>query len=284
MDLNKIDSMYIEFQIPKGNGKYRHICAPVDELKTEQKKILYGDLPSIRVHGSAYGFVNGRSIYDNAKRHLGNVSILTMDVKDFFDSVTSQQVFTALTDNGVNKEKAEYIAKVCTRFGRLPQGAPTSPALTNIVVKPLDKKLCKMCEALGLTYTRYADDLTISGEFNKLLDIKPQIISILNKYGFRVNGSKTHTIGKHRQQNVTGIVVNRHPNVSQKDVRAFRGCVHNVERDINKGLIKTMDDIVTYGYPMWSSMYGYANFLSHTNRKYEVYLDQLNAIKRKLFS
>lgn len=274
--------MYREFKIKKKKNKYREIQAPNDELKKEQKRILYSEINDIKVSKNAFGFVSKRNIYDNAKIHLGAKWILELDLKEFFDTVTREQVYNALMNNGLSEEKAEYISYVSTRKGFTPQGAPTSPHITNIVCKPMDKKIDKLCEEFDCTYTRYADDITISSKsengFEVLQNIKPKLQSIIMKNGFKINGSKTHTLGKHRQQNVTGIVINETTTIPRKKVMQYRGILHNLEREVMAGKYKSLMEIDNF-----QSIQGYLAYLYKSNEtKYQKYWDQLERIKLAL--
>lgn len=300
VDINNIDEMYKDYRLKKRNGykkrmpsgrqvwvpaKYREIQAPNKELKTEQKKILK-DLYNIKVSDCAFGFVDKKDIYKNAKEHLGAKYILELDLKNFFDTITKEQVYKALINNGVDKEKAEYISIVCTRYGATPQGAPTSPYLSNIVCKPMDKKLKDLCIEYGCKYTRYADDLTFSTDNNDGYEMfqkmKSKIQSIINKSGFKINGNKTHTVGKHRQQNVTGIVVNEKLNVSNKDIMKFRAKLHNILMDIRNNKMHNLDELEK-NYDSIDALQGYANFIYNANpKKCEKYVDQVKEIKGKL--
>lgn len=285
-NLNEIDKMYKDYKIPKGNGKYRHIQAPCDELKEEQRKILIEDLSSIKINSCAYGFVNGKNIYSNAKEHLEAKTILELDLKNFFDTITYEQVYNALINNKIDKDRAKYIARVCTRNGATPQGAPTSPQLSNIVCKPMDKKIKDLCINYNCKYTRYADDLTFSSSnddsFNILQKLKPKVQSIINNYGFRINGTKTHTVGKHRRQSVTGIVVNQKLNVSNRDIMKFRAKLHNIIKDIKNNELHTFEEL-EQKYDSINSLQGYANFIYQANKnKCQQYVDQVKEIRKTL--
>lgn len=300
IDIDKVDEMYNNHRILKRKGyykyhngkrvwippKYRKIQAPFDELKKEQKRILREELNHIKVSNCAYGFVNNKSIHDNAKAHLGAKWILEIDLKDFFDTITEEMVYKALVNNHVPEEKAKYITRICTRYGKTPQGAPTSPYLSNIVCKPMDRKIKKVCKEFDCKYTRYADDITISTKkdngYEILQKIKPKIISIINKHGFKINGNKMHTVGKHRRQSVTGIVINEKLNVSNKDIKNFRAKLHNILMNIKDGNLHTLEEL-EQKYESINSLYGYANFIYSVNpKKCKKYLDQVKEIRAKL--
>jgi len=285
IDLKKKDTMYKEYKISKGNGKYRLVQEPFPELKEEQSKIAK-ELSAIKISNCAFGFAENRDIFKNAKRHLGSKYILEMDLKSFFDTITEDHVYQALVNNRVDKERAEYISKVCTRFGVTPQGSPSSPILSNIVCKPLDRKIKTLCIKNQVTYTRYADDLTFSSQsedgFNLLQDIKKEVQSIVNKYDFSINGSKTRTVTKGRRQSVTGVVVNEKMNSPRKETRVFRAKLHNILIDIKNGDLTSLGDL-KYKYESINQLSGYANFLYQANPdKNSKYLNQVKKIRSKL--
>lgn len=284
-------TMYREFKIPKGikvkitnNGrrivirrKPRQICAPVESLKKLQREILDNELSKVKCHKCAYGFVKGKTIWDNAKVHVGSGAVLNIDLKDFFPTITKEQVEKALVANGFDKEKAAYIADVCTYKGVLPQGAPTSPMLSNIVAKPMDKKIYTLCKKRGLKYTRYADDITISGDsVEGLLEVKPKIFSIISSFGWKVSGSKVKIVSRNnpsKRMEVTGLTVNVCVNPPRKDVRKFRNLLYRIERKVESGEIRNREDLARQFQPL-EAIIGYSNFLYQINPNNKQYFDR----------
>lgn len=256
---------YRSFRIYKGRGKYRNIQAPNDELKSYQRSIL-ADLYKVKVHSAASGFIPKVSIKDNALKHLDNAYVFTLDLKDFFDTITYDMVLNALMNNKV--EGAEEISKYCTHNGNLVQGAPTSPVLSNIVFKPIDRKIDRWCKENNLVYSRYADDVTISGEWNDIAKIKIKVISLLNKKGFKISYGKVATLGKHRQQNVTGIVVNQGISVPRKQVNRIRALIHNMES--GKMNLDKIDEVL-----------GYTSFMISCDPKYKKYYEKAINLSKK---
>jgi hypothetical protein len=308
IDIVDVDKMYTEFKIPKGvkvkhtkNGKNivirrkpRIICAPNEELKEEHRRILREELSKVRLHECAYGFVHDRTICDNAMQHINSESILSVDMKDFFTNVTKEQVYQALVHRGFDREKSEYISKVCTRKGVLPQGAPTSPALSNIVAYEMDNKINKLCKEEGMKYTRYADDITLSaGNIEILLKAKPIIFSIINSFGWKVSGSKVHIVSRcnpEKPLEVTGVIISgdpinkrlfNQPNVNKKNVRLFESIIHHIECEIKAKTLITKEQLAER-YKTIDSLTGYANFLCQTNEKYREYMNRVKAIRKAL--
>ncbi|MBY0456796.1 MAG: hypothetical protein K2V38_05630, partial [Gemmataceae bacterium] len=222
---------YTTHTIPKRDGSDRRICAPKKQLKWVQKQILKHILSKVPPHPSAHGFVNGRSTVSNASPHVGAELVVKFDLKDFFPTVHYFRVmglFASLgypvgdcmfgTDDDAN-QIAPVLARLCCytpdpkQWGSatLPQGAPTSPAISNLVCRRLDARLQGLAEANKGTYTRYADDLTFSfktAEGMNLGRFRWWVDQVCQQEGFVVNQDKFRVIRDSQRQVVTGIVVN----------------------------------------------------------------------------
>ncbi|MDW3038324.1 MULTISPECIES: reverse transcriptase family protein [Bacillus cereus group] len=217
------------FKISKKVKGYREIRCPQNTLKDIQHWILYSILAKVRTHESCIGFKKGDSIKKNATIHLGQPAILKLDLYRFFDMVTEKQVYNVFKSLGYHPNLAVDLAKLCTvtETGEyvqklyqdtcptnfiyhdhpfLPQGAPSSPALANLVLYRLDVRLKGLADFLGVQYTRYADDITFSGEDDRLPKIS-LIDKIVRDEGFYLNHSKILLRKKGQQQKVTGLIV-----------------------------------------------------------------------------
>ena len=209
--LNKLlyceNRFYREIEISKKNGGYRLLSVPSLELKYIQKWILDNILYNIKVSKFATGFHKKRSILTNANNHLQKECIINMDIKDFFPSITQKIVFNIFYYYGYTKEVSFLLSKLCCYKGRLPQGSPTSPYISNIACLKLDKRISKLAEKYKANYSRYADDITISGNYGikKCIGI---VADILENEGFKINEKKTRISYKHQKQEVTGLIVN----------------------------------------------------------------------------
>ncbi len=268
---------WVRFKIPKKTGGERLISAPMPHLKAAQHWVLRNLLDKLPLHDAAHGFVPGRSIVSNARPHVGRNVVVNLDLKDFFPTVTYPRVWGLFRSLGYSQQVATVLALLCTeppideveldgkrwyvaRGARvLPQGAPTSPAITNLLCRALDRKLTKLCAAMGFTYTRYADDLTFSSEaadsqsVGKLLR---RVRFLIKAEGFVVHPDKTRVHRRGRRQEVTGITVNDQLGVERKTLRRFRAVLFQIERDGPEG--KTWG---TSGASVLSSIAGYANFV-----------------------
>jgi hypothetical protein len=221
---------YRIFSIPKRSGGLRRIAAPLEPLKATQRVILRRVLRRLAAHPAALGFERGQSIVTNALRHEGKAIVVRMDLKDFFASTKSEKVRDFFLRIGWGKEPSEILTALTTHEGCLPQGAPTSPRLANLVNHRLDARLHGLARKLGAVYTRYADDLTFSFEeddpsrTHALLRAVPRIV---RSEGYDVHlRRKLHIRRRHDRQVVTGLVVNRRVNLPRPTRRWLRAVAH----------------------------------------------------------
>lgn len=288
---------YKRFYIPKKRGGERLISAPMPRLKEAQYWILASILQKIPLHDAAHGFIRGHSIVSNATPHVGQDIVLNIDLKDFFPTLDYRRVKGLFVSLGYSEQVATILGLLCTepdvdqveidnetyyvekgtRF--LPQGAPTSPMVTNIVCRRLDKRLKGLAEKFGFVYTRYADDLTFSGpkekasELGKLL---AKINAIVRHEGFTIHKEKTRILHRGRQQEVTGIVVNDKPGIDRKTMRRLRATLYQLEKDGVK------DKRWGNGGDVIASVEGYAHFVYMVDQeKGKALLEQIQRIKEK---
>lgn len=246
-------SPYHTFTIPKKTGGYRRIAAPNPQLRAVQQKILAKILAPVPVHDAAHGYVAGRSTVTNAAPHVGKAVLIKFDLANFFDTIDYWRVVGLFASFGYglgdlafrasddDAEVAPTLARLCcytqrsnqSRIAYTPQGAPTSPAISNLVCRTLDKRLEHLAKKLGGDYTRYADDLTFS--FDNLPSkgvgrFRWWVNQICHQEGFFVREDKFRVIRASQQQRVTGIVVNERLSIPRRDRRRFRAIVHNCEQ------------------------------------------------------
>lgn len=212
--------------------KKRWIEAPDEILKGIQEHILHSVLYKMAPTKFAHGFIHGRSIVSCAKEHTGKKFVLKLDLKNFFPSISRDMVYGAMFSE-LTPENVKIIIpaiELCLMDGRLPQGAPTSPAISNIVCKPLDMVLYGIAERFGLTYTRYADDLIFSSNDDTIYKVIPIIKSTIVKFGLVVNEKKVKVLKKHQRQTVTGLVVNADgkTSVRRKKRMNLRAFMHQI--------------------------------------------------------
>lgn len=222
---------YRKFKIRKRNSKKRTIHEPLPILKGIQKWVLKEILDTRAVSVYTKAFKKDSSIKDNAKFHKRQKYILNIDIKDYFGSINEYQVYKAFLSMGYTKGVSMMMSKLCTLDGSLPQGSPTSPALSNIITISLDNKLAQLASEHSprLRYSRYADDITFSGNFRSDELIKT-INKILNEEGFRINNNKTRVLAANKQQTVTGIVVNEKLQITKKIRKELRQNLYYISK------------------------------------------------------
>ena len=209
-DLNKIafgtNKFYREFLIPKRKGGTRLISSPYPSLLSYQKWIYENILKKSKVHFCAHAYIEKKSIISNSKIHLNHNDLLKIDISDFFPSIKISWVMSYFKNIGYSQNVSLYLASLCCLSGSLPQGAATSPALSNILLYSLDSRLYLLSKKFNLKYSRYADDMTFSGEKISVKFIS-YVESIISNYGFELNNKKTKLIKNKRQKIVTGLDV-----------------------------------------------------------------------------
>lgn len=223
------DKHYNTYYLPKKSGGKRAIDCPGANLKAIQRWILKNHLNKLEVNKRASGFVEKRGIKRNAMFHLNKRYLLTIDIKNFFPSITQKQVFETLEEQLSDRDFAIKIAKICTFKRRLPQGAPTSPALSNLVFKKLDDEIMKYCNSELITYSRYADDMTFSSDNKHSLQLAYKFVNeLLYKNGFNINTKKTRYLSGKGNMSVTGVNINRGvPKVKSKLKKQIRAELHH---------------------------------------------------------
>ena len=212
--------------VQRQGRKKRLIEAPKIILKRIQRSLL--DSIFSHVHSStwSHGFCPGRSIFSHAVLHTRKNVVVTMDIKDFFPSVNSQKIRPILRRFFPDESELELTMQLVTRNGRLPQGAPTSPHLANLVFSPIDEAIVRSLGARWV-YSRYADDLAFSGDdpAGMLIDT---ISEIVLRNGFCIATKKTRVMRQHHRQKITGLVVNRGLNLSREKRKNWRATLHRI--------------------------------------------------------
>jgi len=233
---------YLEFTIPKKSGKTRTISAPSTALKILQRKLSQVLYSVYEAKEPVHGFVVDRSILTNAEQHVGKRLILNIDIKDFFHTIhfgRVQGIFMK-PPYDLPKEVAVVLAKICCHSSRLPQGAPTSPIVSNMICARMDSELRKFAKEFKCTYTRYADDITFSTTLRHFppevaleIDINSskallgeRLVEIIQSNGFEINEEKSRLQRKGNHQEVTGLTVNQFPNVKRSFVREISSMLH----------------------------------------------------------
>ncbi|MCP4172115.1 MAG: RNA-directed DNA polymerase [Fuerstiella sp.] len=229
--LERFEVGYRISEISKPRGGVRRLEIPNEETKKLQRTILRRLLTGLDIHPFACGFEQGTSIVDAATPHEGRLVVVRMDVRRFFESTTAARVQAYFQGIGWDAASAATLARLTTFHGHLPQGAPTSPKLSNLVNAPLDEALMRLARRHNGGYSRYADDITMS------FDIRPgrvvrgltQVVRrILKSYGYTMHGgSKLKILRRHQRQQILGLVVNQKTALPRKTRRWLRAVRHH---------------------------------------------------------
>ncbi|QEH37070.1 Reverse transcriptase (RNA-dependent DNA polymerase) [Aquisphaera giovannonii] len=243
---------YVQFRVPKKSGGERVLSAPRSSLRRVQRWILDQVLKNIPAGPHAHGFVAGRSILTNATPHAGKAVVVNLDLEDFFPSIGFPRVRKVFEQAGYSGAVSTILALLCTECPRktvtyqgetlhvatgprgLPQGACTSPVLSNHVAIRLDRRLAGVATKLGFAYTRYADDLTFSGPSEvdaKVGYLLAKVRHIAQEEGFAINAKKTRVLRRNARQEVTGLVVNDRPGVRRDEIRRLRAILHRARTE-----------------------------------------------------
>jgi len=225
----RTEFIYLTYELPKTNGKTREIAQPSRELKAIQSWILRNILDKLSPSIYSKGFEKGTSILDNAFPHIGSTFVLTIDLENFFPTVKASKVFTLFKSVGYNKEMCVLLTNLCVFKGGLPQGAPTSPKLSNLICDKLDSRINGYAGPKGIVYTRYADDITLSANnIQKLQKAKDFIGTIISDENFKINKSKTKLCGTKRQKIITGLVLSESSaGIGRVKLREIRAKIHH---------------------------------------------------------
>lgn len=250
---------YKQFEIPKKTGGTRVINAPVAGLNNIQKKLAVFLSALYNPHAAAHGFISEKSIVSNASQHLGKKCVLNLDLKNFFPAITATRIIGLLKSDHfkLNSEVASTIAAICTYKNQLPQGAATSPVISNMICYRLDRELTALSKKERITYTRYVDDITFSTtrrEFsNAIIDSRAEgrvviadyLNSVIEQNYFIVNQNKVRLHTDTKAKYVTGVKVNLKPNLSRVYIRQVRSMIHSWEKFKLEGAQSKFDE--SYG-------------------------------------
>ena len=241
-----VDNLYTSFDIPKKSGGFRHIHAPRKDLKLIQKNLAdalcsyqkeFWDKNNIKPNIS-HAFQKGKSFITNAKIHRNKKYVVNVDLEDFFDQFHFGRVRGFFLKNynfQLSEEVATVIAQLACYKGKLPQGSPCSPVITNLICNIFDARVSKLAKKYRLNYTRYADDLTFSTNNHKFLDVESEFFAELKKEidnaGFKINEKKTRVQYHDSRQEVTGIVVNKKLHVNRDYYKKTRAMAYHLYKN-----------------------------------------------------
>lgn len=265
---------YKRFYIPKKSGGKRLISAPMPQLKAAQYWILENILYKVKLSEAAHGFVPQKSIVTNAANHVGQDIVINIDLRDFFPTLDYKRVKGMFNKFGYSEQVATILALLCTEpemepvtldgkdyhvattARHLPQGAPCSPAITNIICYKMDRRFEGLARRFNYTYTRYADDMTFSAKENAAADAGKLIWGVkqvVKEEGFVIHPDKLKVMRKGDKREVTGVVVNEKLSIDRETLRKFRALLHQigVSGIANKqwgkgGIINSIEGYINY--------------------------------------
>ena len=276
---NNLDANYISFDIPKKNGKLRTIYEPSGLLKNVQRNILKNILEDKKISKYAKAYQRHISLVDNAIEHINKKIILKLDIKDFFPSINFNMVYnTCFNETLYPRKLGILLTNICMYYNELPQGTPTAAYISNIILRSFDEKIGNYCDNLNISYTRYSDDLTFSGDFN-VQEIISLVKDELRKYHFKLNYDKIKVIRNNNRQIVTGIVVNKKLSIKREYKKKIRQEIYYINKyGIDSHLKKlNIDNKNKYLH----SLKGKVNFVLQVEdnnkefKKYQIYIDNL---------
>lgn len=223
---NHIEAHYYPVIIPKKDGTLRHLSVPDPLLNTIQKNILHHIIEQMPVSKAATAYQKGSDILTNAAPHKAAKQLLQLDLKDYYNNILFPMVIQRVFKPTLFPPSVSILlTQLCCYKEHLPQGAPTSPAISNLILKPFDNHLTHWCQERGIIYTRYCDDLTFSGDF-KVPPLKSKVTNYIKAIGFTPNPQKTRLSTQSTRQTVTGITVNQKLQVSKDYRRKLRQEIH----------------------------------------------------------
>ncbi|MGB2878131.1 MAG: reverse transcriptase domain-containing protein [Dehalococcoidales bacterium] len=239
-----IGSKYVTFAIPKRSGGTRTITAPISSIKIIQKKANQVLLAVYKRRKPVHSYVRKRNIISNARRHINKRWVLNIDLEDFFPTISFQRIRGMLINKPyrIGEAAGTVIAQLCCYNGNLPQGAPTSPIISNMICSKLDNELNRLAEDNYCIYTRYSDDLTFStdlqefpAEMARLNEDGKSIVGdelnrVISDNWFVINSDKVKLRRYDMRQEVTGLTVNKKVNVRRRYVKQIRAMLHHWEK------------------------------------------------------
>ena len=271
---------YRNFSIAKKSGKPRGISEPLPNLKDIQSWILHNMLSKVGISKYAKAYIQGKGIKHNVRFHVKQKMLFTADISNFFPSLPLYEVEKVFLNFGYTEKLANLLAKLCCKSGSLPQGAPTSPYLSNLIMFDIDNKIGDFCAIRKIRYTRYADDMSFSGDFN-LMELKSYLIGILSEKNLKLNTQKCRLMSRNTIQMVTGIVVNEKPQVAKVERHRLRQELYYIQKF---GLVSHLSHRGINDHNYLKHLFGkvgYVNFINPKDQEFVTYKSILKELLRK---
>lgn len=275
------DAYYRYYKIPKKNGGIRKIQEPLPNLKSIQHWILFNILYRIESSDYAKAYIKNKGLKDNLKFHKNQKKVYSIDIEDFFPNITYDKVYKIFKNVGYSETMSKYLSKLCCLKDTLPQGAPTSPYISNLVMKDIDKEIGAYCIDKKIRYTRYADDLTFSGDFDEE-NIKVLVEDLLANEGFKLNTEKTKLMLNSQRQIVTGVLVNKKLQITKEKRRELRQILYFINKfGLDSHIEKTGMNKRNYLDHLIGQI-GFGLYINPKDNELRGYLDKIIQLKKEL--
>ena len=277
--LADVGAYYRTACIPKRSGGFRTLSIPLSPLREVQKDILSGVLYLLPGSEHATAYHPGDCLRRNAVPHVSKRCLLKLDITDFFGSITAELVKNVFAAAGYNDEIADVLTALCCLDNALPQGACTSPAMSNLVMKHFDDAFGGWCRVRHFTYTRYCDDITVSGDA-EVYPAYRKAKYMLGRMGFEINRKKTRFITNASRQTVTGLTVNEKIAVPSDYRRRLRQELYYVDRFGIRGAAEHLhiDDAERY----FQSLMGRLNYVLSVDPLNDYFFEAEERLRRQL--
>ncbi|HAB67667.1 MAG TPA: RNA-dependent DNA polymerase [Firmicutes bacterium] len=278
---NNVENNYKKYKIKKSNGKYRTIYEPSLLLKHIQRQILNNILNDRMISSYAKAYRRGSSLKDNAIVHQNKKIVLKLDISSFFDNISFIDVYNScFSIEFFPKSVGMLLTSLCIYNDYLPQGAPTSAFISNLVMRSFDEEIGSWCSLKNISYTRYSDDMTFSGDFD-CKEVINKVRKMLSIKGLELNKDKIHVIKNSSCQKVTGIVVNNKVQVCSNYRKSIRQEIYYIKK---YGLEshKKYRNILSSNRKYLNSLYGKVSYVLQINRDDKEFIDYKNYLLKLL--
>jgi RNA-directed DNA polymerase len=268
---------YRTFLIKKHNGQNRQLAEPLPSLKEIQLWILENILYHIEPSKYAKAYIPGMGLKQNLVFHKDQRIVMNLDITDFFTNIRRGKVEQVFREAGYTSAISNLLAKLCCLFEYLPQGAPTSPYLSNLVMTNFDNIIGEYCKIHGIRFTRYADDLTFSGDFDPA-EIYELVRIELAKYSLELNTAKTKVMGQGQRQTVTGIVVNQKLQVARYKRKAIRQEIFYIRKFGLQGHLNKLQNTRDGYLDHLKGLIQYVLFINPEDKEFVEYKSYINEL------
>lgn len=272
---------YRTFEIKKkATKKKRKIKEPLPSLKEIQLWILENILYQVPVSKFAKAYIKKRNILDNVKYHIEKEKVVSLDIMDFFPSITRESVEKIFLSLGYSSNISNLLSKLCTLDGHLPQGAPTSPYLSNIFMRDFDNQIAEFCTKQQVRFTRYADDMVFSGDFSEggVIEFVKQKVKSLD---LKLNTDKTAIMGRNVPQIVTGVLVNKKTQLPRRERSMLRFEMHFIMKfGLSEHLNRTKNTKSNFLKHIQGKI-NYALYLNPDDQELKKYIEYLKDLEKE---